>query len=161
MSSFLLIGFFALAGGKRLPSVNPTSASKTWHSHYDSTLQCLSNTLLPTRIRIYSRIHDPVFPDDTLAFVGGKCVVTADSEVLIDAYFVQPVPGNCTDEDYQDHCPDFPFPLVTALGQVLPHTTTPATDSPIKIFSLSVKDYVRDSVKATTLQYFFLSFLLL
>jgi hypothetical protein len=43
MSSFTIIGFFALASGRRVQTVKPGTTTRKWHAHYSTTIQCIKH----------------------------------------------------------------------------------------------------------------------
>src|ERR1700683_213463 len=54
MSSFTIIGFFALANGCHLQTIKPGTETRTWHAHYTTTVQCSNPPFIPADLRIYS-----------------------------------------------------------------------------------------------------------
>lgn len=148
MSSFTLIGFFALTGGKRLVSAK---SSKTYYCFYTTTIQCSAGIDVPAEIRVYSPYNDVPHPDDTIAFVIARAFCPPNDTAHLDAYHLVPVPGNPTESEYQSQrVPDYPYPFASGVGPVLGTEILP--DSTTKTFSVAVSDYVRDGTKSSTVQ---------
>src|SRR5580698_4361107 len=75
MSSFVVVGFFALHSGHRVrtPITRADGATTAiWHVHYAMALNCQQPPSLPAELRNYSPVNDVVLPDDTVAFVLAK-----------------------------------------------------------------------------------------
>ena len=145
MSLFLIVGLFVLSSGRR--SVGGQ------HIHYHSTIACLDAVPIPADILIDSSLSQTVLQENTAVFVIGKAFVpsTADhGPILIDSLHVAPIPGDPSDHaSYRPHIPSFPFPVIIAQGSV---ASANATDSSGTLsFALAVSDYVRSSVKRSTL----------
>ena len=69
MSSFILVSFLPLTGGKCAVS---TKSSKIYYCFYTTTIQCSSGVDIPAEIQIYSQYNEVPLPDDTTAFVIAK-----------------------------------------------------------------------------------------
>ena len=149
MSSFTLIGFFALTGGKCVVS---TKSSKVYYCFFTTTIQCSGDIDIPAEIRIYSLYNDIVHADDTIVFVIAKAFCPPNDTALLDAYHLVPVPGSPTETEYQlQRVPDCPYPFASGIGTVL--STEVLADGVTKAFSVVVSDYVRDGTKSSTVQY--------
>ncbi|KAH7907760.1 hypothetical protein BJ138DRAFT_1014023 [Hygrophoropsis aurantiaca] len=151
MSSLTMFGFLALGAGRRVMSIKPGSSSKTWHCFYASVVQLSSGQSLPAEIRAYSPFNDVVHPDNTVAFIVAKAHFPAHDTLLLDAYHIIPVPGNPSDDSYDNHLPDCPHPFVLGIGSV-PVKTDVLADGVSKAFEVITSEYVRDSVKSTSVQ---------
>src|SRR6267154_6240230 len=92
MSSFTMIGFFALASGRRLQTTKPGTTTRTWHAHYTTTIQCISPPYLPADVRIYSPINDVLHPENTIAFIVARVHVPSTGDILLDA-LIRKIPG--------------------------------------------------------------------
>ncbi|KIM57181.1 hypothetical protein SCLCIDRAFT_29026 [Scleroderma citrinum Foug A] len=148
MSSFTLIGFFALAGGKCVVS---TKSSKVHYCFYTTSIQCTAGIDIPAEIHIYSPYNDVPHPKDTIAFVIAKAFCPPNDTALLNAYHLIPVPGNPTETEYQmQHVPDCPYPFVSGIGAV--SSTEVLPDGVTKAFSVLVGDYIRDGTKSSTVQ---------
>ena len=148
MSSFTLIGFFALAGGKHLVS---TKSSKTYYCFYMMTIQCSAGIDVPAEIHVYSPYNDVPHPDDTIAFVIARAFCPPNDTAHLDVYHLIPVPDNQTESEYQSQCvPDYPYPFASGVGPVSGMEILP--DSTTKTFSVAVSDYVCDGTKSSIVQ---------
>src|SRR5436190_2112948 len=86
MSTFLLIGFFGLANGRRVPTVKVGREGREiriYHMHYDASLQCSDGSARRADLRIYSPINNTVLIDNTIAFVIAKTHVPQNGDVLL------------------------------------------------------------------------------
>ncbi|EMD31001.1 hypothetical protein CERSUDRAFT_36819, partial [Gelatoporia subvermispora B] len=100
MSSLTIVGFFALANGERVVSTKPNSTVRTAHCIYTTAVQCSPSVALPAQIRVYSPQNDVPLADGLVAFVVAKAAFPLHESVLLDAYFVVPLPGDPTKEEY-------------------------------------------------------------
>src|ERR1700683_4464459 len=143
MSSFTILGFFALASGRRLQTVKPRTTTRTWHAHYTTTIQCISPPYVPTDLRIYSPINDIFHPDNTIAFVVARIHVPHSSDILLDAICIVPCPGDPPLDSYDDMVPNLQFLMVYGLGIVSsPHETLPNGST---AFSMALTECVHDT----------------
>jgi hypothetical protein len=150
MSSFTIIGFFALASGRRKQTLKPGTTTRTWHAHYNTTIQCITPPYAPADLRIYSPINDILHPDNTIAFVIARVHVPRNGDILLDALHIVPCPGDPSDDSYDDTVPNFQFPMVYGLGIVSsPHETFPNGSA---AFSVALTEYVRDTGQQSTVQ---------
>ena len=151
MSSFTILGFFALANGHRLQTLKPGTSVRTWHAHYATTIQCITPPYVPADLHIYSPINDVLHPDNTIAFVVARVHIPHTGDILLDALHIVPCPGNPSDDSYDDTVPDFQFPMVYGLGVVSsPHESLPNGST---AFSVALTEYVRDANQQSTVQY--------
>jgi len=151
MSSFTILGFFALASGRRVQTVRPGTAIRTWHAHYTTTIQCSSPPHVPADLCIYSPINDVLHPDDTIAFVVAWVHIPPTGTILLDAIRIVPLPGDPSHDSYDDAVPNFQFPMVYGLGIVLSPPETLHNGS--TAFSVALTEYVRDANQQSHLQY--------
>ncbi|CDO71192.1 hypothetical protein BN946_scf184845.g62 [Trametes cinnabarina] len=150
MSSILNIyGFFALAAGVRRPTPRPPSGS-VYHCYYTTAIQTASGTTIPAEIRVYSPPSDIPLRDDTVIFLVGKLQLRVDLPALIDALHLYPVPGDVSDESYQDHVPDMPFPFIYGIGTVHAKHETLA-DGKSRGFAVGLSERVRDVQSSSSL----------
>ncbi|EDR08113.1 uncharacterized protein LACBIDRAFT_297814 [Laccaria bicolor S238N-H82] len=94
MSSLLIIGFFALASGRRLAITKPGAKSRTWYCYYSTTIQTSTGNILPADLRIYSPINDVVHPDNTIAFVIAKAYIPPNDTTFLDVLHLAICPGD-------------------------------------------------------------------
>jgi len=150
MSSFTIIGFFALASGRRLQTINPRTNTRTWHAHYTTTIQCMTPPYLPADVRIYSPINDVLHPENTIAFIVARVHVPSTGDIILDAIRIVPCPGNPSHNSYDDAVPNFRFPMVYGLGIVSrPHETLPDGST---AFTVALTEYVRDANRQSSVQ---------
>ncbi|KAG6914894.1 hypothetical protein DXG01_014719 [Tephrocybe rancida] len=155
MSSFIIVGLFALSNARRIAAPDKTSDGNTqgnphnhtFHYYYTSAIQCANDQALPAEIRIYSPANDPGHPELTVAFVAAKAHIPPNGATLLDAYYMIPFPGNPQHPAYQDSLPDLLFPFVFAVG----HVAGSDIEDNMRVTSISVSDYVCDGTKATTI----------
>lgn len=147
MSSSIVVGFLALAGGERVRTVKAGSTTAIYHCVYNTTIQTTSGVLFPASLRVYSPYKDVALPDNTVAFVIAKASIPASvpgETILLEAVRAVAVPGDPADDDYESRVPDFPHPVIIGLGLV---STPPRvlSDGSSKAFAVVSSDYVRDS----------------
>ena len=151
MSSFTILGFFALASGRRLQTIKPGTTIRTWHAHYTTTIQCISPPYVPADLRIYSPMNDILHADNTIAFVVARVHIPHSGDILLDAIRIVPCPGDPSLESYDDTVPNFQFPMVYGLGVVsTPHETLQNGST---VFSVTLTEYVRDANQQSNVQY--------
>jgi hypothetical protein len=150
MSSFTIFGFFALGNGRRLQTTKHGTQTRTWHAHYTTTIQCVTPPYVPADLRIYSPINDILHPDNTIAFTIARVHIPRTGDVLLDALYIIPCPGNPSEDSYDDTVPDFQFPMVYGLGVVSSvHENLPDGST---AFSVTLTEYVRDTNQQSTVQ---------
>ena len=143
MSSLLVVGFFALASGRRLAITKPGAKSKTWYCYYSTTIQTSSGNILPADLRIYSPMNDVVHPDNSVAFVIAKAYIPPNDTTFLDALHLAICPGDPSSDSYEESLPDCPYPWIFGVGHV-PSKAETLTDN-TKIFPVSHTEYVRES----------------
>ena len=150
MSSFTILGFFALANGHHMQTQKPGTSAHTWHAHYATTIQCITPLYVPADLRIYSPINDVLHPDNTIAFVVARVHIPCTEDILLDAIHIVPCPGNPLDDSYNDSVPYFQFSMVYRLGVVSsPHESLPNRSM---AFSVALTEYVHDANQQSTVQ---------
>jgi hypothetical protein len=155
MSSLFFVGFFSLHAGRRVKtSYTKRNGDKrsAWHAHYKAAVRCRNSSDLPAEVRVYSP-YDAIYSDNTFAFIIAKGFVppaNVGGEILLDAMHVAACPGNPADDNYRDSLPDFRWPSIFAFGNV----SAPPTELPNRQvrFPISVSEYVRGSVKQSTIE---------
>ena len=151
MSSFTILGFFALASGRRVQTTKPGTHKQTYHAHYTTTIQCINSLYLPADLRIYSPMNDVLHPDDTIAFVVARIHVPRSGNILLDAIRIVPCPGDPSHEYYEETVPNFQFPMIYRLGvvsslpEMLPNNST--------AFSVTLTEYVHNSNQRSKVLY--------
>ena len=154
MSSFIIVGFFALANGHRAHSAQPGSSKTVSHCHYMTIVQCLHGPEVDAKIHVFSPASEAiVHPNDTVAFVIAHASVQQHPfQILMEAKHLIPMPGNPEDNDYNERMPNFPYPFIAAIGHVTnTHHAMQGEDAKTQI-NLSVSDYVHGSIQASTIQ---------
>ena len=156
MSSITLTGFFGLLHGKHVSRPKAGNSSVVvHHAVYSSIIQCTLSDVgeqpmaIPAEIRLWCPPSQPLHPDNTVAFVVAKAYIPSPGSLpnmaLLDALYLVPFPGDADADEYEDHIPDFPNPLVAALGTVSASGSDLSTGH--HCFPLSVREYVRDKNK--------------
>ena len=151
MSSFTIVGFFALTSGCCLQTIRPGTTTWIWHVHYTTTIQCVSPPYVPADLCIYSPMNDILHPGNTIAFVVTWVHVPQSGEILLDAIHIVPCLGDPSLDSYDDTVPDFQFPMVYGLGIVsIPHETLPNRSTG---FSVALMEYVHDANQQSNVLY--------
>ena len=141
MPLFILVGLFFLHLGRR--------SIDSLHIHYDTTVACLEGLPIPADLMVDCCPTEPVLQENTAAFVIGRTFVPSRSgPILVDAVQVSPIPGNPQEPSYERHIPSFPVPVMIAQGTVASASSTNSCAT--LSFPLAVSDYVRSSVKRST-----------
>ncbi|EPQ51599.1 hypothetical protein GLOTRDRAFT_48698 [Gloeophyllum trabeum ATCC 11539] len=156
MSSFLILGLFALSAGKHVVTSRPAPNSDKTTSHilYGTSLKLTDQTLVPAELRVWALKSTPILPDDTVVFLLAKACSPADATagtVLLDSLVMQAFPGDPDSESYDDHLPDGLVPWAIAIGRTLSQTR-PLGDGVSKGFEITVSEYVRDEARQSGLQ---------
>ncbi|KAI1790866.1 hypothetical protein LXA43DRAFT_1014349 [Ganoderma leucocontextum] len=150
-STLVISGFFQLWNGSRVPSPRRTDSSAlTYHCEYDTALQCVDNSALPVKFRIFSPPGDVTFPDRTVSFIHAKAYFPADRKpVLLEGTRQAMLPGNPDDENYQTHAPNLTYSLIHGVG-VVQATTQDAGPQDSREFKVEVRPWVRDDNQPCT-----------
>ena len=142
---------------RKFPALDTTGDSSVvvHHAVYSSVIQCTLSDVgeqpmaIPAEIRLWCPPSQPLHPDNTVAFVVAKAYIPSPGSLpnmaLLDALYLIPFPGDADTDEYEDHIPDFPNPLVTTLGTVSASGSDLSTSH--HCFPLSVREYVRDENK--------------
>ncbi|KAF9477674.1 hypothetical protein BDN70DRAFT_994810 [Pholiota conissans] len=152
MSSFTVLGYFGLAEG-RFASVpaQVVGGKPTTYAHYTSSFACSDKSSAPVDIRLFSPSSKPLCPDNTIALIFANAYIpsSANLPILLDAIHFFPIPGNPADSfAYEATVPDFPYPIIFALG----HVASNLSNTLPKMFSISVSSYVRGMAQESTIQ---------
>ncbi|KAJ7875957.1 hypothetical protein B0H13DRAFT_1632469 [Mycena leptocephala] len=108
MSSLNVIGFFALAQGKRIATLLPGATFPIHHNHYVTCLKSTSDdiTMYPSAtLRVYSGSGDAPLPDNTIAFVIAKACAPTGKPIELDALYLSAFPGDPNDDQYDVRAP--------------------------------------------------------
>lgn len=148
MSSFLVIGFFALTAGRDIgipKQVGDRQFTSHYH-HYTTSIQTTTYAI-PADLRIFATRDSFIHLNNTIAFVIAHASVessnTSHPTVLLETNHISPVPGDPNHPQYEDLVPDMLSPIIIALGSQCPLASSSNTTS--NMFALGVSDYVRDS----------------
>lgn len=152
MTTVCISANLCLGGGRRVSSENPTTKRPTWHSFYDTALESNEHHFITSEIRVYSPVGDKPFPPLTVANVIGKVAVMPGHTILIEALNLTPYPGDPSSSAYEDHLPTSTTAYVWAIGTVK-LTFRVLQDGISRVFDLAVGEFVRDSMKYSTIQY--------
>ena len=116
---------------------------RVYYTYYTTSLQCIEGSSLPAELRFYCPSpNETILPDDTVAFVIAAASTNASAEVTLESFYVSAVPGNPSDDAYEENIPNVPIPFVFGLGQVIRVNQGSLGDN-WKSFTVSVGDYVR------------------
>ena len=152
MSSLTVFGFFALAGGRRVATQKPGSGTKTYYCFYTTALQSTSGVALPVQLRVYSPTNDRVLEDNTVVFAVARAHMPAHETILLDVSHMYAIPGDPSSPDvYDAHLPDCSVPFIIGLGTV-PVRAELLSDNTSKAFNVVSSEFVRDSLKTSTIQ---------
>lgn len=147
MTSFLLAGYLAVSGGRRLSSENPTTHKTTHHVYYDTVIQT-AGTDVHAEIRTWAPNNEPVLADGTIVDIVAKVSAPSNGKVLLDSTQFWPFPGDPNDATYEDHVPERPFPTLFVLGHTVGSPDT--MDDGISIgYPVQTAEYVRDQSRVS------------
>lgn len=163
MSALIFVGIFSLRNGHHVTtSFTKRSGEQgtTTHTHYSTALVCRTPPALPAELRVYSRSSDPFLPDNTVTIVVAKGYIPAGDvagDLLLDALHIAPFPGNTSESViYDRQLPDFHWPLLFGLGTVS-GLSTELSNGQVSL-PVSMTEFVRGSIKSSTVLYAFISF---
>ncbi|KAJ7907696.1 hypothetical protein B0H13DRAFT_1879318 [Mycena leptocephala] len=128
MSSLNVIGFFALAQGKRIATLLPGATFPIHHNHY---------TYPSATLRVYSGSGDAPLPDNTIAFVIAKACAPTGKPIELDALYLSAFPGDPNDDQYDEHIPECPA-FIHGVGHVPANHTPQVLNDGTKVFTLCV-----------------------
>ena len=137
--STLIIAYLALEDGRIVGFENPTSKKTVRHAVYDSVLLTPDGEI-PLEVRTYAG-NNPVLPNGTIVFVVGKLAGLNEDASFVDAIKFVPVPGDPTDDTYEDGVPDMPHPLFCVTGQIVGSVSTSGS---ILSHTLTSSEWIRD-----------------
>jgi len=141
MSSFLIFGIFKLTDGRRELSEDASDSSIFTSTRYSSVLRCCSGNTLPTTIRYQ---HHQLLDDHSVVLTMAKAYVSCTGHVMLDAYLLS-ICSNMDDEDRPSH---FRFPLIIAIGNMLPYHVSSMT---LRAFLLCVEEKMWHGIRSSTL----------
>jgi hypothetical protein len=117
MSTCLIIGFLGVANGRREQTMKINRGGRemrVFHMRYDTSIQILEGVVRPADLRVYSPINDAPLMDNTVGFVVAKACFPNDTIILLDAFYMNKVPGNPNKDSYEDAAPDVPIPVTVS-----------------------------------------------
>ena len=152
MSSFTIVGYFALTNGRKVDVPKKNSGRTTTFTEYTSCLQCSDDTAADLIIHHYSQTTP--LPDLTVAFVVAKASIPANpvEPILLLTLQLFPLPGDPQSEQYDLATPDCLYPLVFAIGHAS-HFEKPADPSLTKSVLLATNSYIHDENRPTNIRY--------
>lgn len=116
-------------------------------------LQSTAATSLPAQLQVYSPMNDRVLEDNTVVFAVSRAHILAHETILLDTSHMYPIPGDPSAPDtYNAHLPDCCVPFIIGLGTV-PSRAELLSDNTSKAFNVVSSEFVRDSLKTSTIQY--------
>ena len=149
----IVVGFFALSNGIHVPTIKTlpdNSTMRTNHIVYQTFLQCQGGEALTAKLRIFAPVRTAVLPDMTVAFIIAKGHFAPGDTIYLDAYVLNPFPGDPSDDHYEDPIPDCPYPFVFVIGQVTSIDNSSVNHPAINILAT---EYIREQFVQSTLQY--------
>jgi hypothetical protein len=158
MSSFYIIGFLELTGGRRSPTLATRadgSASRLWHVFYQAEVLCSDGARPPfhAEVRKYSEPGELVLAENTVAFLVAKAYVPAGAGtgvVQLEASHIVPVPGDSSSSSYSGHLLNFWHPMAFLLGVVdIPKGVRPVGQNG---FFVTVSEYVRGAQRQSQIE---------
>ena len=168
MSYCDVTGFFRIAGGLRIalysqhPYIAGASSAESStpssqdgllrFAHYNSTISTAGKPVAFADIRAPQPINDDIIPTKAVVFlIGSVFLQSGHRPSIIDANFMQVFPGDVNAPMYHNAVPRFPATYIDAIGTVSRRHTVLQDGS--KAFTLSISQFVRDSVKTFKLAY--------
>lgn len=156
-STFVLYGFFELINGERKATPRRTDPSaSTYHSYYNTAIQCVDNSGLGGEVRFFSPPSDTVLPEGTVAFINARARVPATlprrldtgeiapgDPILLEGVRLAAFPGNPNDDNYQKQAPDLVYAMAYGVG-VVKTNCPPPTPEGEKSFTVETCDLIRD-----------------
>jgi hypothetical protein len=102
-------------------------------------------------IHTYTPVDEAPLPNNTAVFVVAKAHTPPAGIVLLDALHFSPMPlGNSSDMNYNATLPDFPNPLIFALGTVSADHEQ-SLHGPLT-FPVMLSEYIHGGVRKSVLQ---------
>lgn len=147
MTSFLINGYFAVSGGRRVSSENPNTHKVTHHVLYNTIVQT-SGVDLNAEIRTWSPANEALLPDGTVVDLLAKVFAPPNATLLLDAFQMTAFPGDPQSAVYEDNIPDRPFPTFFVLGHT--HGLAETMDDTVSVgYFVQTSDYVRDQTRSS------------
>ncbi|KAI6094306.1 hypothetical protein F5141DRAFT_298452 [Pisolithus sp. B1] len=120
MSSLKVTGFLPVAEGRRISSVKPNTATKTYYCVYTTALHCTGDVSFHGELRICSPFNDVALVDNTVGYVVAKAYFLPLSWRR--SHWRHPVSSHClgdpSSDTHEQSAADCLVPFVTALGSV-------------------------------------------
>ena len=152
MSSFIIVGFFAVKSGRRVVSqrvVNDNTV-KSNYIHYQTALQCTANVSYPAEIRVFATSQSTILPDNSVVHVLAKAEINPGADAFLEATTFAVIPGDPSTDDYEDHIPDEPYAHVFILGQVMKESPL---DAKVTAYTIMASDYLNDRPTQSLIQF--------
>jgi hypothetical protein len=146
VSLFSITGFFAVKNGNKQNYQHRT--------RYDTAISCVHPPAIPAELYAYSPPGQPFLSNGTVVHLTGKVFYPPPGDsgsVIIAALEMSPFPGDPSKRAYHDTLPNFSHPIVTAVSVV--SGTGETSDLHALTFPLTVQDYVRGGLKASTITF--------
>ncbi|KAJ7270321.1 hypothetical protein C8J57DRAFT_1508351 [Mycena rebaudengoi] len=149
-TSFNILGFFSLIGGNLTSTSNNNKSIFYWN--YNIAIQCQDATRILAYIQVYSPPSQTTpLPDGTVAFVMAKAIfpasVSSQNPVAMHALQFVVLPGDPTQDSYDDHVPDQLPAWVYGIGHVTGEQLTLNDGKNSRVFPVTVGDFVQKSVQ--------------
>ncbi|KAJ7689854.1 hypothetical protein B0H17DRAFT_1134783 [Mycena rosella] len=153
MSSFNILGFFQLKGGRRISTQKPESTFLTWHAHYNSDIWCTTaNSRVPAEIRLYTSSTTPLLPDGTVAFAMCAAPSSANHCFFLDVPNLIVMPGDPTSSTYDDHLPNENTAFTYGVGRISGGPQILDDGHSSRVVTVAVSDFVRGETRTSTIQ---------
>ncbi|KAJ7710940.1 hypothetical protein B0H17DRAFT_1124021 [Mycena rosella] len=153
MSSFNILGFFQLKGGRRVSTQKPESTFLIWHAHYNSNIWCTTaNSRVPAEIRLYTSSTTPLLPDGTVAFAMCAAQLSANHRFFLDVPTLIVMPGDPTSSTYDDHLPDENTAFTYGVGRISGGSQILDDGHSSRVVTVAVSDFVRGETRTSTIQ---------
>jgi hypothetical protein len=146
VSLFSITGYFAVKNGNK--------QNYQHRARYDTAISCVHPPAIPAELYAYTPAGQPFLPNGTVVHLTGKVFYPPPGDsgsVIIDALEMSPFPGDPSKAAYHATLPNFSHPIVTAVGVV--SGTGQTSDLHALTFPLTVQDYVRGGLKASTIMF--------
>jgi hypothetical protein len=103
MPSFNVIGYFALAQGKHIPTLLPGATFPINHNHYITCLKFTSDDIMMyslATLHVYSGSGNALLPDNTITFMIAKACAPTRKPIELDVLYLSAFPGDPNDDQY-------------------------------------------------------------
>jgi hypothetical protein len=151
MLSFFVNGFFAVKSSHRVVVqcvVNETTF-KSNYIHYQTALQCTTGVSYGTELCVFATSQSTILPDNSIAHIIAKAEINAGCDAFLEAVSFTVIPGDPSDNNYEDHIPNEPYAHIFILGQVIKES---AVNMKITTYTIIAADYVKDGSAQSLVQ---------